>query len=125
LSLIYTVRALEEGAKGVTIRLRVLTKYEPRTVKTKNGETHQVVDALVGDGTGLVTLALWDEKADMLDEGDVIDIDEGYVNRFKGRLRLNVGKFGRLSRVESEEFPSAEQIMKAVRRYRARRRARF
>jgi len=123
--LIYTVRALEEGAKGVTIRLRVLTKYEPRTVKTKNGETHQVVDALVGDGTGLVTLALWDEKADMLDEGDVIDIDEGYVNRFKGRLRLNVGKFGRLSRVESEEFPSAEQIMKAVRRYRARRRARF
>lgn len=125
MSLIYTVRALEEGAKGVTIRLRVLTKYEPRTVKTKNGETHQVVDALVGDGTGLVTLALWDEKADMLDEGDVIDIDEGYVNRFKGRLRLNVGKFGRLSRVESEEFPSAEQIMKAVRRYRARRRARF
>jgi replication factor A1 len=122
---IYTVRALEDDAKGVTIRLRVLTKYEPRTVKTRDGEAHQVVDALVGDGTGLITLALWDEKADMLDEGDVIDIDEGYVNRFKGRLRLNVGKFGRLSRVESEEFPSAEQIMKAVRRYRARRRARL
>lgn len=123
--MIYTVRALEDDAKGVTIRLRVLTKYEPRTVKTRDGEAHQVVDALVGDGTGLITLALWDEKADMLDEGDVIDIDEGYVNRFKGRLRLNVGKFGRLSRVESEEFPSAEQIMKAVRRYRARRRARL
>jgi len=121
--MIYTVRALEENAKGVNIRLRVLTKHEPRTVETRDGETHQVVDALVGDGTGLITLALWDEKADAVSEGDIIDVDEGYVNRFKGRLRLNVGKFGKLGRIESEEFPTAEQIMKAVRRYHARRRA--
>lgn len=123
--MIYTVRALEDNAKGVSIRLRVLTKDDPRSVKTRDGQSHQVVDALVGDGTGLITLTLWDEKADMVIEGDVIDVDEGYVNRFKGRFRLNVGKFGRLSKVESEEFPTAEQIMKAVRRYHARRRARI
>jgi len=110
--LLYTVRGLEDGARGVTIRLRVLRKEDARVVKTRDGEEHRVVDVMVGDGTGITTLVLWDERIGQVSEDDVIDIRDGYVNRFKGRLRLNVGKYGELARVEDAKFLKAEQILK-------------
>lgn len=110
--MLYTVRGLEDGARGVTIRLRVLRKEDARVVKTRDGEEHRVVDVMVGDGTGITTLVLWDERADQVSEDDVIDVRDGYVNRFKGRLRLNVGKYGELERVEDAKFLKAELILK-------------
>jgi len=109
---LYTVRGLEDGSRGVTIRLRVLRKEDARVVKTRDGEDHRVVDVMVGDGTGITTLVLWDERIGQVSEDDVIDIRDGYVNRFKGRLRLNVGKYGELARVEDTKFLKAEQVLK-------------
>lgn len=110
--MLYTVRGLEDGAKGVTIRVRVLRKEDHRVVKTSNGEEHRVVDVVVGDGTGITTLVLWDDRVDQVSDGDIIDIRNGYVNRFKGRLRLNVGKKGELERVEDAKFLEVEQILR-------------
>lgn len=110
--MLYTIRGLEDGARGVTIRVRVLDKGDTRMVKTRDGKEHRVVDVVVGDGTGITTLVLWDDRVDQVSEGDIIDIRNGYVNRFKGRLRLNVGKNGELERVEDAKFLKAEQILK-------------
>jgi replication factor A1 len=77
--LLYTVNSLVEGAKGVTIRLRVVTVSDPRTVKTRDGEPHRVVDVQVGDWTGMTKLSLWDEMVDLLNAGDLIDVENGYV----------------------------------------------
>ena len=114
--MIYTVRGLTEDARGITIRVRVLSKDQPRVVKTKDGKEHRVVDIEVGDRTGRIFLSLWDEMVDLVDEGDLVDIENGYVNRFKGRLRLNVGRFGKLEKVEDPSFPKAEEL--ATRRWR-------
>jgi len=119
--LLYTVRGLEDGARGVTIRVRVLRKEDPRVVKAKDGKEHRVVDVLVGDVTGITTLVLWDDMVDQVSDGDIADIRDGYVNRFKGRLRLNVGKNGELERVEDDKFLKAEQILEmGEKRYRRR-----
>jgi len=108
--MLYAVRGLEDGAGGVTIRVRVLSKEEPRKVKTKDGTEHVVVDTRTGDRTGVIALSLWDEWVDEVSEGDIIDIKNGYVNRFKGRLRLNIGRYGSLEKVEDPEFPKVEEI---------------
>lgn len=97
--------------RGVSIRLRVLSKDSPRAAKTRDGKEHKVVDAKVGDRTGTITLTLWDDRADQVEVGDLIEISNGYVNRFKGRLILNIGEFGSLERIEDPAFPTAEEIL--------------
>ena len=119
---IYTVQDLDDRRGGVSIRVRVLSESEPRTVKTKDGQEHSVVDVMVGDRTGTVPLSLWDERIHDVDIGDIIDVDNAYVNTFKGRLRLNIGKYGTIEKVQDEGFPSADELSKLRRRrYRRRR----
>ena len=108
--MLYTVRDLAEGVGGVSIRVRILLKEEPRKVKIKDGTEHVVVDTQIGDRTGELTLSLWDKMVDEVDNGDVVDIKNGYVTRFKGRLRLNIGKFGAMEKVDDPEFPTVEEI---------------
>lgn len=117
--MLYTVRGLEEGVNGVEIRLRIISVDEPRKVKTKDGVEHLVVDAQVGDQTGIVSISLWDDKYRGVDVGDIIDLSRGYVNRFKGRLRLNLGLYGSYEKVEDPNFPSIERIVENQKRKRS------
>jgi replication factor A1 len=99
-----------EGARGVTVRVRVLGKIQPKIVKTKDGKEHRVVDIEVGDRTGRILLSLWDDRIEMVKEDDVVDIENGYVNKFKGQLRLNVSRYGTVTKVETPSFPKANQL---------------
>ena len=108
--MLYTVKGLEDGAGGVNIRVRIISKEEPRLVRTKDGVEHTVIDTYVGDRTGIIGLSLWDRRADEVQEGNIIDIKNGYVNRFKGRLRLNIGMYGDVEKVEEPGFPTVEEI---------------
>jgi len=113
--MLYTIRGLRKDVRGASLRVRVLSKNEVRTVKTKDGEAHRVVDAQVGDSTGQILLSVWDEKIELIREGDLIDITNGYVTRFKGRYRLNLGRYGGLERVEDDEFPTREVLLQGRR----------
>ncbi len=113
--MLYTIRGLRKDVRGASLRVRVLSKNEVRTVKTKDGEAHRVVDAQVGDSTGQILLSVWDEKIELIQEGDLIDITNGYVTRFKGRYRLNLGRYGDLERVEDDEFPTREILLQGRR----------
>jgi replication factor A1 len=115
--MLYTVRGLYENARGVMIRVRVIAKDSIRNVTTKTDEKeHQVVDLRVGDRTGMITLTLWDEKVLSVNEGDLVDITDGYVNKFKGQLRLNIGRYGIIEKADDPSFPSSGDL-KTKRRY--------
>jgi len=114
--MLFVVRGLEDDSKGVYIRLRILEKYPPRRVKTKDGEEHEIVEVLAGDRTGVITLSLWDERSEGIEPGDLVDLDNAYTSRFRGRLRLNIGRFGSLMKVEDPTFPTREQILGRFRR---------
>jgi len=62
----------------------------------RDGSAHKVCDALVGDETGVVYLTLWDDNIAKVNEGDSIRVENGYVTLFKGNIRLNIGKYGKL-----------------------------
>jgi replication factor A1 len=88
---------LTPQSKAVNVTAKVVSKTEIREIPMgRDGSPHKVSDALVGDETGVVYLTLWDDNIEKVNEGDSIRIENGYVTLFKGNMRLNIGKYGKL-----------------------------
>jgi replication factor A1 len=91
------VESLDPESRQVNVTVKVVSKGEAReTVSRRDGSTHKVVDALVGDETGAVYLTLWDDNIEKVNEGDTINVKNGYVTLFRGSMRLNIGRYGSL-----------------------------
>ena len=92
------IKELQDGMKRVSVEAQVVEKGDVREVKSRfKDETYRIVDAVLADESGSVKLTLWNEQIEMVNVGDKIKIDNGYVTSFKGEIQLNVGKFGKLS----------------------------
>ncbi len=87
------IEDLTPSSRGVNIVVKVVSKGEARDVTGRGGQ-HRVADALVGDETGCIYLTLWDENIDQINEEETISITNGYVNLFRGNMRLNIGRYG-------------------------------
>jgi replication factor A1 len=89
------VGELTPNSKAVNVVVKIVSKGEVRsTTSGRDYSQHRVVDALVGDETGCVYLNLWDDNIDKIKEGDVVKVKNGYVNLFRGSMRLNIGRYG-------------------------------
>jgi len=89
------VSELTPNSKAVNVTVKITSKGEVRsTMSGRDYTAHRVVDAMVGDETGCIYLNLWDDNIDKVKEGDVLNIKNGYVNLFKGYMRLNIGRYG-------------------------------
>lgn len=98
---------LNTYSRGVNTVVKVVSKTEPREVTSRSdGSSHRVCEALVGDDTGSLYLTLWDEAIDEIIEEQVLKITNGYVNLFRGSMRLNIGRYG--SYEVEEEAPFEE-----------------
>jgi replication factor A1 len=93
----FHTKDLRVGSRGININLKVAQKLEEREVVSRlDNSTHKVADLLVGDETGCIILVLWDEMIDQVKVNDAIRVENGYTSIFKGSLRLNVGRYGKL-----------------------------
>ncbi len=91
------VGELTPQSRAVNVTSKVVSKSEIREIPMgRDGSAHKVCDALVGDETGVVYLTLWDDNITKVNEGDTIRVENGYVTLFKGNIRLNIGKYGKL-----------------------------
>jgi len=91
------VGELSPTSRAVNVKAKVVSKSEIRNIAAgRDGNPHRVCDALVGDETGCVYLTLWDDNIEKINEGDTINIGNGYVTLFRGNMRLNVGRYGTL-----------------------------
>ena len=96
--------------KHVNLRVKVVEIESPRTiVSRRDGSTHRVADAVVGDETGIIKMTLWDDMIDMVAVGDIIMLRNAYVTVFRGGMRLNVGKYGSLEVVGGEDIEVLEE----------------
>jgi replication factor A1 len=83
--------------------VKVVSKNPVReVVSRRDGTSHRVTEALVGDETGTVLLTLWDDTIDSVSDGDVVVVNNGYVRLFRGSMRLNIGRFGSLEASEED-----------------------
>ncbi len=99
---------LTPQSKAVNVTAKVVSKTEVREIPMgRDGSAHKVSDALVGDETGVVYLTLWDDNIEKVNESDTIRVENGYVTLFKGNIRLNIGKYGKL---EAAKEPLAVEV---------------
>lgn len=91
------VGELNPSSRAVNVLAKVVSKSEVRNITAgRDGEPHKVSDALVGDETGCIYLTLWDDNIEKINEGVTISVKNGYINLFRGNMRLNVGRYGTL-----------------------------
>ena len=48
------------------------------------------------DETGSIKLSLWDDMIEQVKVGDKVKVENGYTNSFRGDVRVNVGRYGKL-----------------------------
>jgi len=73
---------------------------EPRSVSLRTGGQARVADCLLKDESGSIKLSLWDDQIDRVRVGSKVEIENGYTNSFRGEVRLNVGRYGKLNILE-------------------------
>lgn len=100
------IEKLTPSSKGANTIVKVISKSEVRNVTGRDYSVRRVADALVGDETGCVYLTLWDDNIDKINEEATLRVTNGYVNLFKGNMRLNIGKYGSFELLE--ESPITE-----------------
>ena len=97
------VGELTPQSRAVNVTAKVVSKSEIRDIPMgRDGSAHKVCDALVGDETGSIYLTLWDDNIEKVNEDETIRIENGYVTLFKGNMRLNIGKYGKMSPAEEQ-----------------------
>lgn len=95
------VNELTSTSRAVNVIAKVVSKSEVRNIASgRDGAPHRVCDALVGDENGCVYLTLWDDNIEKVNDGDTINVKNGYINLFRGNMRLNVGRYGTLEIAE-------------------------
>jgi len=100
------IEKLTPNSRGVNTIVKVISKSEVRNVTGRDYSVRRVADALVGDETGCIYLTLWDDNILKINEESTLRITNGYVNLFKGNMRLNIGKYGSFEFLE--ESPITE-----------------
>ncbi len=92
------INELRDGSRRVDIEANVIQKSETREVRSKfTNETFRVADATIEDETGTISLTLWNEQTELVNVGDRVRIENGYIKSFRGELQLNSGKYGTLT----------------------------
>jgi replication factor A1 len=92
------VRDLTPNSKQVNVLSKVISVGEPKEVMGKFGDPRKVCEAVVGDDTATIILSLWNEQIGSIAKDEVILVDNGYVSLVRGHMRLNVGRYGNLSK---------------------------
>ncbi|MFQ6075301.1 MAG: hypothetical protein ACE5Z5_04080 [Candidatus Bathyarchaeia archaeon] len=118
------IRDLTPGINDATLTGRVLLVYPIQTFARSNGSQGRVARLVVADGTGVLNVVLWDERADVVAEekisqGQIVRILHGYVRAgLDGGPELNVGFRGDVvvapSDVSDGDYPRVERFFKKI-----------
>jgi len=98
-----SVGDLTPTSRRVNLKVKVVNVGEAReVVSRRDGSTHRVAEALVGDETGSILLTLWDDAISNVSPETSLKIENGYVSLFRGQMRLNLGRYGSFEVIDEE-----------------------
>lgn len=87
------VNQLKDKKSVDEITLKITSKEEPRDIR---GGSLKVCNATGEDDTGKVTIPLWNDDIERVNEGDTIKISKGWSQVYNGTMHLSSGKFGKI-----------------------------
>src|SRR3989338_295185 len=94
------ISELRIGSDKVDLEADVTEVTEVREFN-KFGRELKVATATLQDDSGTIKMALWNQDAEKVKQGDRIKVTNGYVKEFQGEKQLTTGKFGKLEIVGS------------------------
>ena len=98
------VKDLSPSTKQVNVKAKIVSVGEKRQIESRFGGARSLAEAVIGDETATVILSLWEDQINTVGENDTVVIDNGFTSLVRGHLRLNVGKYGSLTKSE-EQIP--------------------
>jgi len=94
------IRDLRVGTRNVKLKARVADKSPSKRIISRNGKELMISNITISDETGSITLPLWNDQIGLVSKGDLIQIENASVRRYKGERQLNIGyKRGRISKL--------------------------
>jgi replication factor A1 len=109
--------SLVPGLNDVSVVGRVIALY-PAKVSERNGQS-RFAGVLVADKSGIVRVALWGDKAELLDSrkirvGQVVKLSHGYTREGRfGHVEFHLGEKGSvetLQEVDAESYPTVLEL---------------
>jgi len=95
------VQDLRHGMKKVNVEAEVLEIPKSSIVQTRYGSNAMVTNTFIADETGKIKLCLWNEQANSIRIGDMLQIKNASVSAFRGERQLRLGKTGTVSVLQS------------------------
>ncbi|MCW3990945.1 MAG: hypothetical protein NWE88_12825 [Candidatus Bathyarchaeota archaeon] len=100
---------LTQYSRKVYTVAKVISKTEEREVTSRSDmSTHKVAEALIADETGSIYLTLWDDVLDQVEDDQILNIKDAYVNLFRGSMRLNLGRYGSYELLDEAPFEDVD-----------------
>ncbi|MCH7902736.1 hypothetical protein IIC68_03205 [archaeon] len=97
------INELKLEQKNLDLIIKVEDIGESRQVTTQLDDNfHDVCEVYCGDETASVFLTIWDEKIEEMQKGNYYKISNCYTNEYRGSLRLNIGKFGKIEQTQGD-----------------------
>jgi replication factor A1 len=99
----YKIADLSAQMGTVDLSVSVLAKNSAREFKRNTGEAVKFSALLIADETGIASLSLWDDKAELVNqlaEGDSIQAKGISIRERLGELRLGLGRSGELHKTD-------------------------
>ena len=93
------VEDLKPGMNNVTVVVRIIAIGEMKEFIGRDGRPRRIITLVVSDETGDIELVLWNRELGDLTEGDTVEVRNAFVNEFRGKTQLNVGRYGEIKRV--------------------------
>ncbi|MBN2335033.1 hypothetical protein JXL21_05695 [Candidatus Bathyarchaeota archaeon] len=110
---------LTAGLSDVSLSGRVIYVFPSRSFDRDNQRKGKVLNMIIGDKTGTVTIVFWDEKADhveasKLGPGKLIRILHGYSRERRGNIEVNMGNRGQVvlepMGIVDEDYPPVDSF---------------
>jgi len=83
----------------VDVEGEIVSKGDVRTVNLRAGGQSNVADCELRDDSGTIKLTLWGDQINSVDVGDRVRIESGYTKVFRNEVSLNIGRYGKLTKV--------------------------
>jgi ssDNA-binding replication factor A large subunit len=92
---------VRQGQKGLVLTGKVSKVSPPRDIQTRYGPA-RVATATFEDDSGAISLNLWRAQIELVKAGDLVRVENAFVNMFRDNLELNLGSDGRLTVLSRE-----------------------
>ncbi|KZX11175.1 OB-fold nucleic acid binding domain-containing protein [Methanobrevibacter filiformis] len=112
------VQDIEEDGEEIDVRGRVISISDPREFQRDDGSSGLVRSIDFSDGTGLIRVSFWDDKAqDNFEQGSALLLENARTRLGLYAVELNIGKTARvikLSDDEVEDLPSYAELEEMI-----------